>query len=146
MLVYLAGPLFSKAERAYNELIGSALEQAGYQVIMPYTLLTDEDIQAAGEDAPGLIFGTCLKHLSLAGSVVAILDGPQVDDGTAWEIGYAYGQGKKIFGIRTDGRRAGETECSVVNSMIQGSIEEIVKDLPALLRVLKKFEIEFSKE
>jgi nucleoside 2-deoxyribosyltransferase len=71
---------------------------------------------------------------------VSFLDGPQVDDGTAWEIGYAYAQGKKIFSIRTDDRQAGETEHSTVNSKIQGCIEKIVKDLPALLRVLKNLE------
>ena len=28
--------------------------------------------------------------------VVALLDGAQVDDGTAWEIGYAYAKGKPV--------------------------------------------------
>jgi nucleoside 2-deoxyribosyltransferase len=35
--------------------------------------------------------------------VIAILDGPQVDDGTAWEIGYFYARKsseQKIVGIR----------------------------------------------
>ncbi len=41
--------------------------------------------------------------------VIAFLDGPQADDGTAWEIGYFYAQKspeQKIIGIRTEFRRA----------------------------------------
>ncbi len=41
--------------------------------------------------------------------VVALLDGAQVDDGTAWEIGNAYATGKPIIGVRTDFRNAGDT-------------------------------------
>ena len=50
-------------------------------------------------------------------AVVALLDGPQVDDGTAWEIGYAYARGKPIVGIRTDFRNAGDTSHGRVNDM-----------------------------
>ena len=41
--------------------------------------------------------------------VIAVLDGSQVDDGTAWEIGYysALKRGQ-IIGTRTDFRRAGK--------------------------------------
>lgn len=34
------------------------------------------------------IFSRCKSHLDDADMVIALLDGPQVDDGTAWEIGY----------------------------------------------------------
>jgi nucleoside 2-deoxyribosyltransferase len=37
---------------------------------------------------------------------VAVCDGSQVDDGTAWEIGYAYGRNIQIFDLRTDARIA----------------------------------------
>jgi nucleoside 2-deoxyribosyltransferase len=39
--------------------------------------------------------------------MIALLDGPQVDDGTGWEIGYFYARRRpeqKIIGIRTDFR------------------------------------------
>jgi nucleoside 2-deoxyribosyltransferase len=45
--------------------------------------------------------------------LIALLDGSQVDDGTAWEIGYFYAKRlpeQKIIGIRTDFRRVGESE------------------------------------
>jgi len=68
--------------------------------------------------------------------VIALLDGPQVDDGTSWEIGY-FNAGKsperKIIGVRTDFRGAGESEGAVIDAMIQcsrdwiaGSREEVL--------------------
>jgi nucleoside 2-deoxyribosyltransferase len=43
--------------------------------------------------------------------VIALLDGSQVDDGTAWEDGYFYRgkpEGTKIIRVRTDFRNARE--------------------------------------
>jgi hypothetical protein len=62
--------------------------------------------------------------------MIALLDGPQVDDGTAWEIGYFYAKKspeQKIIGIRTDCRRAGESEGALVNAMIECSCDGIVR-------------------
>ena len=71
-------------------------------------------------------------------AVVALLDGPQVDDGTAWEIGYAYAKGKPIVGIRTDFRNAGDTSHGRVNAMIEGSCTVIVSDMDAAIDCLKR--------
>jgi nucleoside 2-deoxyribosyltransferase len=68
--------------------------------------------------------------------VIAILDGSQVDDGTAGEIGYFYARKfpeQKIIGIRTDFRRAGESRGAVVNAMIEGSCDRIVRTREELL-------------
>jgi len=54
--------------------------------------------------------------------LVVLLNGPQVDDGTAWEIGY-FCAGKKpaqkIIGVRTDFCRAGECDGGCVNAMVE---------------------------
>ena len=60
--------------------------------------------------------------------MVAMLDGPQVDDGTAWEMGYFSCRGKKILGIRTDFRRAGEHEILDRKAMIESSCLCIVDE------------------
>jgi nucleoside 2-deoxyribosyltransferase len=65
------------------------------------------------------IFSCCKSHLDTADMLIALLDGPRVDDGTAWEIGYFYAKrspARKIIGIRTDFRRAGECEGAIVNA------------------------------
>jgi nucleoside 2-deoxyribosyltransferase len=58
-----------------------------------------------------------------ADGVVAILDGVDVDSGTAAEIGYAYALGKRIYGLRTDFRLAGDNSGSIVNLQVQYFIE-----------------------
>lgn len=51
--------------------------------------------------------------------VIAVLDGPIVDDGTAWETGCYYAPRRgKVIGIRTDFRRAGESEGSRINNRL----------------------------
>ena len=56
--------------------------------------------------------------------VIGILDGVDVDSGTASEIGFAYGIGKRIFGFRTDSRKTGDNDGSTVNLQVQYWIEK----------------------
>lgn len=58
-----------------------------------------------------------------ANGVVAILDGVDVDSGTAAEVGYAFALGKRIYGLRTDFRLAGDNAGSIVNLQVQYFIE-----------------------
>ena len=48
------------------------------------------------------MFHSNLVALANAEAVVAICDGPQVDDGTAWEI--AYVRNIQVYGLRTNSR------------------------------------------
>ena len=57
-------------------------------------------------------------------ALIAVLDGVDVDSGTAAEIGFAYALGMKIFGLRTDFRLAGDNLGSIVNLQIQYFIEQ----------------------
>jgi nucleoside 2-deoxyribosyltransferase len=73
--------------------------------------------------------------------VVAVLDGVDVDSGTASEIGFAYGLGKRSYGLRTDSRLAGDKHGALVNLQVQywieasgGHIVTTVGDLLAALR------------
>ena len=54
-----------------------------------------------------------------SGSVLAVLDGSDVDSGVSAEIGYAYSQNKKIFGLRTDFRQTGDNIGSIVNLQVE---------------------------
>ena len=60
----------------------------------------------------------------------------KVDDGTAWEIGYAYAKGLPIFGIRTDCRQGGDTQFNHVNSMIEGCLYGLATDVDGLLLMM----------
>jgi nucleoside 2-deoxyribosyltransferase len=76
-----------------------------------------------------------------ANGMVAILDGVDVDSGTAAEVGYAYALGKRIYGLRTDFRLAGDNPGSIVNLQVQyfiessgGSVQTTVEGLLGELR------------
>ena len=135
--IYQAGPLFSEAEQSFHQALSARLRDAGHEVIWPYDLLTETQIDDAGPHAPSLIFRTCKAALDRCACMVALLDGAQVDDGTAWEIGYAHAKGIPVYGYRTDFRRAGETPHSYVNSMIQGCLTGFARNIEELVRMLR---------
>jgi nucleoside 2-deoxyribosyltransferase len=56
--------------------------------------------------------------------MIAILDGPDVDSGTAAEIGYAFARGKLIVGYRGDFRLSADNEGSIVNLQVEYFIRE----------------------
>jgi nucleoside 2-deoxyribosyltransferase len=120
MKLYFAGPLFSAAERAWNRELILALRQAGHEVFVPQD-------QEPGKDAAG-IFATDVGGLDWADAVVAVMDGPDPDSGTAWECGYAYGR-KPIVLVRTDFRVLGGSGGAPYNPMLTESAT-VRLDLP----------------
>ena len=134
--IYQAGPLFTDAERAFHRTLSARLRASGHEVIWPGDLLTEEQAAEAGQHAPALIFRTCTEAMDRCTCVAALLDGPQVDDGTAWEIGYAYAKGLPVYGLRTDFRQAGDTVYSYANAMIQGSLTGFARSVDELVRML----------
>lgn len=108
MRIYQAGPLFSDAERQWHEALKAKLVAAGHEPVWPGDLVRGEDVQRWGKDAVRRIMEVDRAALDSCQMVLALLDGAQVDDGTAWEIGYAYARGIPVIGIRTDFRQAGE--------------------------------------
>jgi nucleoside 2-deoxyribosyltransferase len=75
--------------------------------------------------------------------VVAVLDGQDVDSGTAAEIGYAFGVEKVIFGYRGDFRLAADNEGSMVNLQVEFFIRQsggqITSTVAELLEKLKSY-------
>ena len=96
MKLYFAGPLFTTPERTWNAEVVTALRAAGHEIFLPQE-------QEPGKDAAG-IFATDVGGIDWADGLVAIMDGPDPDSGTCWEVGYAYGTKKAIVLVRTDFR------------------------------------------
>ena len=73
--------------------------------------------------------------------VVAVLDGSDVDSGTASEVGFAFARGKTIYGYRGDIRLTGENEATLVNLQVQYWVEEsggrLVRTVPDLIFALR---------
>ena len=75
--------------------------------------------------------------------MVAVLDGTDVDSGTAAEIGYAFARDKRILGYRGDFRLSADNEGGIVNLQVQyfirasgGIIVSTSHDLAGALRRL----------
>lgn len=122
MKIYLAGPLFLEAEQDWLAGLKRQLQELGYDVVWPYELFNQTEISTWGDTASRKIMEGCRDALDACDLVVALLDGTQVDDGTAWELGYACAKGIPAVGIRTDARYCGETPGARVNAMIAGSM------------------------
>ena len=96
--VYIAGPLFDDHERNYLESIAEIFENRGYKTFLPHRdagVVSDQYT----EDEKKKIFTTDLNALKQADIIVALLTGRDVDSGTAAEIGYAFANNKRLFGI-----------------------------------------------
>jgi nucleoside 2-deoxyribosyltransferase len=131
--IYLAGPLgFSEAGRnfMYGALIPE-LSRLGYEVIDPWKLTDQAKIASVTRLPYGDTKRNAWRELDIeigqnnrrgidrADKLIAILDGVDVDSGTAAEIGYAFAAGKTIIGYRGDLRLSSDNEGSIINLQVE---------------------------
>jgi len=140
--VYLAGPLFTPYERRYLDECAARLRERGFEVFVPH-----EHALALGNTTAAEIFAKDVEGLAGAEAVLALLDGPQVDDGTACEVGlfYALMQSdpakKGIVGLLTDLRGLRLEEGHGLNLFVEGCVEaagEIVASLEDAIAALER--------
>jgi nucleoside 2-deoxyribosyltransferase len=117
MKIYMAGPLFSTAELAFNRELAGLLRNQGHEVFLP-----QEHEQR--KDLPKAIFESDVRGLDWAEAVVACLDGADPDSGTCWELGYAYAMKKRSIVFRTDFRLFEGTD--PVNLMMTESADRVI--------------------
>lgn len=138
MLIYLAGPYgFSEAGRAFhNDTLVPLLKQHGHTILDPWTLTDARKIEAVA----ALPYGQTKKDawaelnkeiganntaaIDRCDLVVAVLDGVDVDSGTAAEVGYAFAKGKPVVGYRGDFRLSADNEGSTVNVQVEYFIRQ----------------------
>jgi hypothetical protein len=80
MQLYLAGPLFTPGDRHFLDDLAITLTDAGHDCFVPHQ-------QTVEPFTPESIFTVDARGVREAEAMVAWLDGPMVDDGTACEIG-----------------------------------------------------------
>ena len=123
--VYFAGPLFTQAEWRWNAKLIQAMRGKGYDLIAPQEQAIAM-LNGTTPFDPHVLFRTNIEGIERCNAVVAILDGADIDSGTAWECGYAYKIGRPIVGIRTDLRAGGDDPKASVNLMISQSCNKLV--------------------
>ncbi|MCQ6962013.1 nucleoside 2-deoxyribosyltransferase [Methanolobus chelungpuianus] len=135
--IYLAGPLFSKAERDFNLSLRDRLVEMGFEVFLPQ-VDGEDNLENRMHEKQMCIFENDVKGIDQSDIVLAVLDGgSDVDSGTAWEMGYAYAKGKKVLGLKTDFRTFGEE--GIVNLMMEMSIEVLARDVEEIIKVLEVY-------
>lgn len=131
--IYIASPFgFSEAGRIflYQEL-EPIFAKEGYATLDPWKLTPQAELDAA----TGLPYGfekrekwrvlnqLIGKNNALAiresDGLFAVLDGVDIDSGTASEIGFAAALGKPILGYRSDFRLSSDNEGAVVNLQVE---------------------------
>lgn len=121
--IYLAGPLHTPGERWYLELLGRKLEKLGTRVFLPHK---DVGLSDPNDAATQKFFEADCSAVDRCDLVVAVLDGFDVDSGTAWEIGYAHKRGIKCYGVLDD-TRIGDP-FTQINLMIVNSCEIVTQE------------------
>ena len=135
--VYLAGPsgFFEAGVLWHNTVVVPKVKAAGLVPMDPWA-----DQSSIAKIMSSMDFGparrSALKEANLqqgrydlelidrSEAVLASLDGPDVDSGTAVEIGYGFARRLLIVGLRTDMRLSGDNEGSEVNLMIEACVND----------------------
>ena len=131
--IYLAGPLFSDAERGFNVMVANFLED-WVDVYLPQRDggLISEMVQDGipADVAVQRVFWGDLVAIREADCLIAVLDGRAIDEGVAFELGVAYSQSKRCVGIQTDSRRLASWGN---NPMITGALEVVLHSVEELI-------------
>jgi nucleoside 2-deoxyribosyltransferase len=160
MKIYLAGPLgFSEAGRSYKDgTLVPEIKRLGHEILDPWTLTDPRKIDAIAAMPYGPEKRDAWRKLNVeigtnnqtaidkSDLVFAVLDGVDVDSGTASEIGYAFAKGKRIIGYRGDFRLSADNEGSTVNLQVEYFIRqsggEIVAKLADLVEALARLRVQ----
>ncbi len=128
-VAYIASPLgFTESGIPFLRSLKKKLSKF-FTVVDPWEYIFSKDISSIRIENEMLTMNQLIsigkgneEKIRSADVVIAVLDGPQVDDGTASEIGFAYGIGKRVYGYRGDLRKSGESCATVVNLQVQAFI------------------------
>ena len=135
MCVYVASPLgFAESSRGYLGRVLAALREHGLECLDPWDdaggkieaeLARADAVEGRADRVAALaavdeaIGRRNMEMLERARGVFAVLDGVDVDSGTAAEIGFAAARGLPVVGLRTDWRRTGDNDGATVNLQVE---------------------------
>ena len=162
MKIYLASPLgFAESTKPFMHEIERRLEDENIEIVNPWRnplglkIVQAQSIPDRIERIGRLrslnhdIAESNEKAIRACDLVIAVLDGVDVDSGTASEVGFAYALGKRLLGLRTDFRLAGDNEAATVNLQVQYWIErsggKVVSSLDELTKLVAELKANTQK-
>lgn len=155
--VYLASPLgFSESGRLfYYEKLIPMVVKSGFEVLDPWVLTAQEVIQpavllpygpkrkSAWQKINKIIGRNNVEAIRKSNLIIAVLDGVDVDSGTASEIGYGAALDKPVIGYRGDFRLSTDNDGAMINLQVEYFIRlnggTIVTNLKELESILKSY-------
>lgn len=144
--IYIAGPLFSAAEREFNSRLKELLSPY-FSVYLPQEdggLLVDMVAEGVPvEEATKRVFLMDVDAIEGCDVVLIVLDGRTVDEGAAFELGFAFARAKACFGLRTDPRQLLTTGN---NPMIESPLKQVFADTTSLVKWARSFRHCFTTE
>lgn len=147
MLIYFAGPLFSEAEKRFNQRLTTRLEETGFRVFLPQRDGVEKDRppydKMSRTERRRAMFELDRSKILEADVFLFILDGRVPDEGACVELGMAYchkeleRRGKLLVGFRTDVRAAFLD--SQLNPMVRVPLDYIANDEGTLMQILDDY-------
>ena len=130
MKIYFAGPLFTDYERDFISKSAVVLRENGIEPFVPHESPKEERPNETRSRAK-----QCLDNdfygINTANAMLAIVNGTEVDDGTACEIGIFYSlmqtdpTKKGIVALHGDWRTKDSGEGKPLNAFVKGCIEKV---------------------
>ena len=137
MKLYLAGPMFTAAEAAYNLALASRLRDHGFEVYCPNESEPIND-KTRNDVTPRLVYDVDLAALESSNALICQVS---EDSGTNWEAGYMDCLAKRVdpsryygvIGLATDIRlrtppdpaRTGvDNQAGYVNALVVGGLQQ----------------------
>ena len=139
--IFLASPFFNDRERDFNKKTAVTLRKNGFEVWLAQEA---PFIKNGTMEEKRKLFDIDISALKSSDVVVAILDGLEVDSGTAFEIGYASALDKPVIALKTDYRTFSKIEN--INLMLEVPLVKLCKDIDEIIKTLKKLKRDRGSE
>lgn len=97
MKIYIASAMFTTEEKDRICKIAKFLRTLGHTVYVPHEFQVPDARDMSNKEWAKAVFKTDLKALDEADAIYYFCEGMEGDIGAAWECGYAYAKGKRIF-------------------------------------------------
>lgn len=144
--LYFAAPLSTDEDRQFNKDVVTQL-RTFFDVYLPQDdggLMIDMIAKGMKpQEAAKSVFNIDVESLNRCDALLIVIHGKVVDEGAAFELGYAYAMGKPCFGLQTEQNCL---LCTDNNPMIYCSLLEIFKDTNELISWANRVSISSSTD
>ena len=143
MKVYIAAPLFSAGEKAFNLRTDEIIRSCGHDTYLPQRdggVIAELPDTVNGVGKYEYVFGLDCRNLSETDIFLYVFDGRVPDEGASFALGYCYALGKRCIGYKTDCRTSFD---GLDNVMISCAPERVLRsedELRDFFKELKKHE------